>query len=103
MVNTSIVDENRQAIGRSRHRASSCVGPTEKGWDIYLCHLASVVSRASTDDNQGKDQSSNRCAFLGVHRFFPPRSILDLAAPSETAGISQGKTLLCRSRIAQGI
>jgi hypothetical protein len=71
MVNTSMVDENRQAIGRSRHRASSCVGPTEKGWDIYLCHLASVLSRASTDDNQGKDQSSNRCAFSWCSSLLP--------------------------------
>jgi hypothetical protein len=45
-------------------------------------------------------------ALLGVHRFLPTRSILsslEFAARTKATGTNQGRTLPCRSRIAQGI
>lgn len=60
-------------------------------------------SRASTENSQAKGQYPNCCAFPGVHRHLPTVQYLDFAVPTEANRTNRGRTLLCRSRIAQGI
>jgi hypothetical protein len=101
MANASSVEENRQGdLGIAFHHV--LVQRRQAGIFIFVILRRCCPGPAQTTI-KAKIKAAIARHFLAFRRFLPTRSILDLAAPTEDAGINQGKTLLCRSRIAQGI